>query len=43
MKSLLQPEMKRGRVAERAALALFLALLTVLFVSVAHGVLWLGS
>lgn len=43
MTRLLQPEMKRGRVAQRAALALFLGLLAVLFASVVHGVLLLSS
>jgi len=38
MRTILQPELKRGRVAQRAAIALFLGLLAVLFVSVVHGV-----
>jgi len=38
MKRVLQPELMRGRVADRAAMVLFLALLTILFVAVVRGV-----
>ncbi len=38
MKRVLQPELMRGRVADRAALVLLLVLLTVLCVAVIRGV-----
>jgi hypothetical protein len=38
MKKVLHPDFKRGRMAERAAMALLLGLAAVLAISVAHGV-----
>ena len=42
MKRILQPELMRGRKAQRAAILLWLTLVTVLFASVVHGVQGLG-
>jgi hypothetical protein len=38
MKRILQPELMRGPVAQRAAIALLVGLIAVLFASVLHGV-----
>lgn len=43
MQRLLQPGMMRGRFTDKAARALFVGLLGVLFASFIHGVLTLGS
>jgi hypothetical protein len=43
MKRVLQPELMRGRIADRAAMVLFLVLLTVLCVAVIRGVHTLPS
>ena len=43
MKRILQPGMMRGHMAQRAAILLFLALITVLFVSVLQGFQHLAS
>lgn len=37
MKQILHPDLKRGRLAERAAMALLFGLVAVLALSVAHG------
>ena len=42
MKRIIQPTLMRGHVAERAAMALLVSLLAVLFVSVLHGIQSLG-
>ena len=43
MKRIIQPEMMRSRVAQRAAILLWLGLVAVLCMSVVHGVHGLSS
>lgn len=43
MKRILQPELMRGHIAQRAAILLFVGLLMILLASVLHGVQGLRS